>query len=81
MLTGTYVVTQADAAAGQIVNKATVQSTQVSTLVTDTETTPIKPNPKPPQPIPTLSEWGLLLMSFIMLGLAGRRMRQRGLRS
>ena len=45
VLTGTYVVTQADADAGRIVNSATVQSKEVPTPVTDSETTPITAKP------------------------------------
>ena len=44
-LTGTYVVTQANVDAGQIVNTAQVVSTQVPTPVEDTETTPIAQTP------------------------------------
>lgn len=76
VLTGTYVVKQADVDAGEIVNTASVESAQVARKVTDTRVTPIEP----PTPIPTLSEWATILLVLLVMGMAGWRIRElRGL--
>ena len=76
VLTGTYVVKQADVDAGEIVNTASVESAQVAKKVTDTRVTPIDP----PTPIPTLSEWATILLVLLVMGMAGWRIREvRGL--
>ncbi len=64
--TATYVVTQADAEAGQIDNLATADSDETDP-VDDTENVPVAP---PPVPIPTISPLGLLILA-LLVGLVG----------
>jgi hypothetical protein len=43
-------------------------------------TTPVTPQPVVPNPIPTLNEWGLLIMSLLMAGLMGWQFRRTSVR-
>ncbi|MDT8439544.1 MAG: hypothetical protein RQ729_11110 [Wenzhouxiangellaceae bacterium] len=71
VLEGTYVVTQADVDAGQILNTATADSDETDEQVTDLRT-PLRG----PVPVPLSPVW-MVLMALLLLAMARRHVRSR----
>ncbi|MCF6226470.1 MAG: IPTL-CTERM sorting domain-containing protein [Xanthomonadales bacterium] len=76
VLIGTYVVQQSDIANGQIINVAEGLSDETATE-TDTATVVIGAALTAPISVPTLGQWGLIMLSLLMLLVAGRAFRQQ----
>lgn len=72
--TGTHTVVQADLIEGFITNTATASTTLGVTSNPDGETVT---SVYEPQPIPTLSEWGLLLLGALLAGFGALHIRKK----